>query len=116
MMVQVLYLEYMANLCIIWQTLYFVLQIPGNMQGFNSKNETIDLPPVEIMPPVLKGLRDARGMLYYTVTGKYLIYASLVSGKQYLNLNPNTVLSSGEHANMKCILVLLNKLRCRTHF
>ena len=46
------------------------LQIPGNMQGFNSQNETIDLPPVEIMPPVLKGIRDARGMLYYTVTGK----------------------------------------------
>ena len=43
------------------------------MQGFNFKNETIDLPPVEIMPPVLKGFRDARGMLYYTVTGKLTI-------------------------------------------
>ena len=45
-------------------------QIPSNMKGFNSLNATIDLPPVEIMPPVLKGVRDAKGMLHYTVTGK----------------------------------------------
>ncbi|XP_053385263.1 uncharacterized protein LOC123537501 isoform X2 [Mercenaria mercenaria] len=45
--------------------------IPGNMRGYNSLNETIDLPPVEIMPPVLKGLRDAKGILYYTVTAYF---------------------------------------------
>lgn len=39
------------------------------MKGYNSLNETIDLPPIEIMPPVLRGGRDAKGILYYTVTG-----------------------------------------------
>lgn len=45
--------------------------IPGNMKGYNSMNQTIDLPPVEIMPPVLKGLRDSKGILYYTVTAYF---------------------------------------------
>lgn len=45
-------------------------QIPGKMQGYNWLNETIELPPVEIMPPVLKGLQDANGNQYYTVTGE----------------------------------------------
>lgn len=45
--------------------------IPGNMRGYNSLNETIDLPPAEIMPPVLRGLRDAKGILYYTVTAYF---------------------------------------------
>ena len=51
----------------------FHLQIPGKMQGYNWLNETIDLPPVEIMPPVLKGLLDANGNQYYTVTGEHCI-------------------------------------------
>lgn len=40
------------------------------MKGFNSQNQTIDLPPVEIMPPVLKGQTDSYGIQQYTVTGK----------------------------------------------
>jgi len=39
------------------------------MKGYNSNNETIDLPPVEIMPPVLKDTQDKNGIQYYTVTG-----------------------------------------------
>ena len=49
-----------------------IFQIPGNMRGYNSRNESIDLPPSDIMPPILKGLRDKKGILYYTVTGKFL--------------------------------------------
>ncbi|XP_052798799.1 uncharacterized protein LOC128230514 [Mya arenaria] len=45
--------------------------IPSNMRGYNSFNETIDLPPLEIMPPVLKGIRDSNGILYYTVTAYF---------------------------------------------
>lgn len=40
------------------------------MHGYNWLNETIDLPPIEIMPPVLKGEQDSNGNQYYTVTGK----------------------------------------------
>ncbi|KAL4225669.1 hypothetical protein ACF0H5_016358 [Mactra antiquata] len=51
--------------------------IPGNMKGFNSQNQTIDLPPVEIMPPVLKGQIDKNGIQYYTVTA-YFKHPSLL--------------------------------------
>lgn len=47
------------------------------MHGYDSKNMTIDLPPVEIMPPVLKGHRDQLGILYYTVTGEYICNSNL---------------------------------------
>ncbi|XP_045175594.2 uncharacterized protein LOC123536460 [Mercenaria mercenaria] len=51
--------------------------IPGNMHGYDSRNMSIDLPPVEIMPPVLKGHRDKHGILYYTVTA-YFKHPSLL--------------------------------------
>ena len=41
------------------------------MKGFNSLNETIALPPYEIMPPVLEGYdAEEPGRTFYTVTGK----------------------------------------------
>ncbi|KAK3593937.1 hypothetical protein CHS0354_011546 [Potamilus streckersoni] len=45
--------------------------IPGNMKGFNSLNQSIDLPPLEIMPPLLKGTRDHKGMIYYIITAYF---------------------------------------------
>lgn len=44
-----------------------MFQIPSDMKGYNSFNETIMLPPHEIMPPVLVGKSDIQT---YTITGK----------------------------------------------
>ncbi|KAL3841578.1 hypothetical protein ACJMK2_019699 [Sinanodonta woodiana] len=41
--------------------------IPGNMKGFNSLNQSTDLPPLDIMPPVLRGMRNSKGILSYSV-------------------------------------------------
>ena len=45
-------------------------QLPTGARGFNSINETIPLPPVEVMPPVINAFVDIRGFVHYTLTGK----------------------------------------------
>lgn len=46
-------------------------QIPGNMYGFNSRNETIQLPPREVMPPILRSDDlDVQGIQMFTITGE----------------------------------------------
>lgn len=40
------------------------------MKGFNYRNETINLPPYEIMPPVLEGY-DPHAGNFYTITGEW---------------------------------------------
>ncbi|XP_052243740.1 uncharacterized protein LOC127853338 [Dreissena polymorpha] len=45
--------------------------IPGNMVGFNSMNVSIELPQVEIQPPLLKDLRQYNGVIYYFVTAYF---------------------------------------------
>ena len=49
------------------------LQIPGNLHGFNSRNETIKVPSREIIPPILlSDDRDSFGVQMYTITGEFL--------------------------------------------
>ncbi|KAL8601990.1 hypothetical protein ACOMHN_008482 [Nucella lapillus] len=43
--------------------------IPGNMQGFNSHNETIKVPARGVIPPILlSDDRDSFGVQMYTIT------------------------------------------------
>ncbi|KAK3101821.1 hypothetical protein FSP39_006599 [Pinctada imbricata] len=44
--------------------------IPANMKGFNSKNESIQLPPIETMPPVIPMFTNA-GSPYFTITAYF---------------------------------------------
>ncbi|XP_052797996.1 uncharacterized protein LOC128230050 [Mya arenaria] len=52
-------------------------RLPIGQRGYNSQNETISLPPVEVMPPVLKAFSDGRGSQHYTVTA-YFNHPSLI--------------------------------------
>lgn len=54
------------------------------MHGYDSRNMSIDLPPVEIMPPVLKGHRDKDGILHYTVTGLNIKSCSFLALEKFL--------------------------------
>ena len=50
------------------------MQIPGNMHGFNSRNETIKVPARQVIPPILLSEdRDAFGVQMYTITGRYIL-------------------------------------------
>ncbi|XP_060068306.1 uncharacterized protein LOC132548456 [Ylistrum balloti] len=44
--------------------------IPGNMKGFNTRNDSIPLPPIDVMPPIMIGdIID--GIQMYTVTAYF---------------------------------------------
>lgn len=46
--------------------------IPSYLEGFNSLNETIKLPPIEITPPILSGYDSAEpGRRFYTITAYF---------------------------------------------
>ncbi|KAL5007801.1 hypothetical protein ScPMuIL_016607, partial [Solemya velum] len=45
--------------------------IPGNMKGYNSANKTISLPPHGVMPPIMLGETDSKGIQMYTVTAYF---------------------------------------------
>ena len=53
--------------------IFILFQIPGYMKGYNYRNETINLPPYEIMPPVLEGYdsHEPAGN-FYTITGEWI--------------------------------------------
>lgn len=58
--------------------------IPSDMKGYNSFNETIMLPPHEIMPPVLVGKSDIQT---YTITA-YFKHPQLLCSPTYLSNVP----------------------------
>ncbi|XP_069131936.1 uncharacterized protein [Argopecten irradians] len=74
--------------------------IPGNMKGFNSRNESIPLPPIDVMPPIMIGdIIDSIQM--YTVTAYFkhpklicnpIARIGITLGKGlYIQMGPNPV-------------------------
>ncbi|XP_050407992.1 uncharacterized protein LOC126823289 [Patella vulgata] len=62
--------------------------IPGNLKGFNSKNETIRLPPIGIIPPILLDVeRGPKGMQMYTITA-YFKHPKLICSPYAPNVSP----------------------------
>lgn len=54
-----------------WISIMIFFQIPGNMEGFNARNETIKLPPTEVMPPILLSQeQNYKGTQMYMITGE----------------------------------------------
>ncbi|XP_067656198.1 uncharacterized protein [Haliotis asinina] len=62
--------------------------IPGNMEGFNSRNETIKLPPSEVMPPILLSQeQNYKGTQMYMITA-YFKHPSLICSPYAYNAHP----------------------------
>ncbi|XP_076471171.1 uncharacterized protein LOC143301051 [Babylonia areolata] len=62
--------------------------IPGNMQGFNSRNETIKVPAREVIPPILlSDDRDSFGIQMYTITA-YFKHPRLICSPYAKNAHP----------------------------
>nr|KAG5702362.1 hypothetical protein BaRGS_002144 [Batillaria attramentaria] len=62
--------------------------IPGNMQGFNSRNETIKVPSPDVIPPILlSDDRDAFDVQMYTITA-YFKHPRLICSPYAANAHP----------------------------
>ncbi|XP_041365630.1 uncharacterized protein LOC121380738 [Gigantopelta aegis] len=68
--------------------LSFLSQIPSNMIGFNSRNETIKLPPADVIPPILLSTEtNFRGVQMYIITA-YFKHPSLICSPYAYNVHP----------------------------
>lgn len=62
--------------------------IPGNMKGFNSRNDTIKMPSIDVIPPILESDdRDAFDVQLFTITA-YFKHPRLICSPYAQNAHP----------------------------